>query len=326
MPAIISLHLDEWSRVAGWFSYSDADGNPRPSISSGTAGPARPAPTTGRLATAPVVPASLITVSAADLANTWVRGAHVAGAETLWVRALRRHWWSNYGYRTPSALANTKPVATINDHNLRTNEWSQVSSWLSPTRTQTPILRPEYQFWDSGTGATSGYFLDVGQQPLGCEHDHHRRRCRSRQHMGARRRRRPARRFSGCAPLRQLATGATGIRSPSTTIPNTPPVATIGDHNLHTNEWSQVSGVDLLLGRGVEVAMKPLMRSSVSMVMRALAQPVHQLAVIDRTPAERRLRHIGAPAKSVIWLRISSFFISPGVGPPLRVGQSGQGQ
>ena len=23
-----SLHLDQWSQVAGWFSYSDADGNP----------------------------------------------------------------------------------------------------------------------------------------------------------------------------------------------------------------------------------------------------------------------------------------------------------
>ena len=36
-------------------------------------------------------------------------------------------------------------------------------------------------------------------------------------------------------------TGVTGILFTFTTLPNTPPVATINNHSLDTNEWSQVA-------------------------------------------------------------------------------------
>ena len=233
-----SLHLDEWSQVAGWFSYSDADGNPATQYQlwdSGTGATSAYYWTPGGGAESAN---TLITVSAADLANTWVRGGHAAGAETLWVRAFDGTDWSNWDTYTLTTLANTKPVATINDHNLHTNEWSQASSWISYSDADANPAT-QYQFWDSGTGATSGYFYTS-----------------SNSHWDA----------NTVITVDAADLANTWVRGGSATgaetmwvrafdgydwsnwdtftlntIPNTPPVATINDHNLHTNEWSQVS-------------------------------------------------------------------------------------
>src|SRR5262245_41787894 len=49
------------------------------------------------------------------------------------------------------------PVATINDHNLKTNEWARISNWLSYWDGDGDAAT-KYQFWDSGSGANSAYF------------------------------------------------------------------------------------------------------------------------------------------------------------------------
>jgi hypothetical protein len=54
-------------------------------------------------------------------------------------------------------LPNHAPVATINNHSLHTNQWSQVASLMSYSDADgNPAI--QYQFWDGGTASTSGYF------------------------------------------------------------------------------------------------------------------------------------------------------------------------
>ena len=101
-----------------------------------------------------------ITVAAADLANVWVRGGQAGGTETMWVRAFDGTDWSGWDSFTFTTLANTPPVATINDHSLHTNEWSQVKNWLSYSDADGNAAT-QYQFWDEGR-RNSGYFWTPG--------------------------------------------------------------------------------------------------------------------------------------------------------------------
>ena len=63
-------------------------------------------------------------------------------------------------------MANTPPVATINNQTVIANRWAQVSLWLSysDANNDPPVL---FQFQDNNAAAGSAYFWtpDVGQQP-----------------------------------------------------------------------------------------------------------------------------------------------------------------
>ena len=62
-----------------------------------------------------------------------------------------------FGQAYYEADANQKPVATIEDHTVAANQWARLSDWLSYSDPDgnAPI---RYQFFDAGTGGTSGYF------------------------------------------------------------------------------------------------------------------------------------------------------------------------
>ena len=98
-----------------------------------------------------------ITVSAADLANVWVRGAQSGGNETMSVRAFDGTDWGAWDSFTFTTLPNNLPSALINDHSLHTNEWSQVNSWLSYSDADNDAATM-YQFLDEGAAGNSGYF------------------------------------------------------------------------------------------------------------------------------------------------------------------------
>ena len=100
-------------------------------------------------------------MAASDLANVWVRGGASAGSETMWVRAFDGTDWSAWDTFTLTTIPNTPPVATINDHSLHVNEWTQVQSWLSYSDADGNAAT-KYQFWDSGTAENSGYFWTPG--------------------------------------------------------------------------------------------------------------------------------------------------------------------
>src|SRR4029079_18008337 len=79
-----------------------------------------------------------------------------SGNETMWVRAFDGTDWSAWDSFTLKT-ANQAPVATISDHSLSVNQWSKVDSWLSYSDADSNAAT-QYQFFDGGTGANSGYF------------------------------------------------------------------------------------------------------------------------------------------------------------------------
>src|SRR5262245_21057794 len=50
----------------------------------------------------------------------------------------------------------TKPVASVSDHTLNDDQWAQVKDWLFYSDADGDAAMT-YQFWDSGSGANSGY-------------------------------------------------------------------------------------------------------------------------------------------------------------------------
>ncbi len=151
-----SVHINEWSEVASWLSYSDVDGNAATQYQfwdggSGTGSgyfwtpdnPHQPAGTA-------------ITVAAADVGNLWLRGGQTAGSETMWVRAFDGKEWGDWDSFNFSTLPNSAPVAKASDHQLGINEWAKLSDWVSYSDADGDTAT-QYQFWDGGTGTRSGY-------------------------------------------------------------------------------------------------------------------------------------------------------------------------
>jgi hypothetical protein len=229
-----SLHTTTWSQVAGWISYSDADGNPAVSyqfVDQGSAaGSAQFWTPSGYLAAG-----DTLTVAATDLANVWVGGSSLTGSETMYVRAFDGTDWSAWDPFTLTST-NTAPVAAISDHSQHTTAWTQASSWVSYSDANSDAATM-YQFVDLGSTAGSGQFWTPSTGYL-----------------------------SPGATLTVAATdlanvwigGATTTGSetmyvrafdgadwsawdPFTlTSTNTAPVATINDHSLVVGQWAQV--------------------------------------------------------------------------------------
>jgi len=88
------------------------------------------------------------TVAAANLADAWDR-------VDAWMRPFSRSHSDAADAFNFTAL-NTPPVATIDDHSVRTNEWTRVQDWLSYSDNGDAAV--QYQFFDSGSGPDSGYF------------------------------------------------------------------------------------------------------------------------------------------------------------------------
>src|SRR5262245_25961105 len=126
-----SLKINEWAQINAWISYSDADGNPAAKYQFWDSGSGA---TSGYFwtSTNDHWPANtIVEVLAANLADVWVRGGTVSGSETMWVRAFDGADWSNWDTFSLTTVPNNRPVATINDHSVRINEWAQIKNWLS---------------------------------------------------------------------------------------------------------------------------------------------------------------------------------------------------
>ena len=128
----------------------------------------------------------------------------------------------------------------------RHNQWQQITTMVHLFRCRwqsggpVPVLGQRY-------GCDQRLFLDSRQCPLGGQHDIDVRR--------------PICPTCGCAPDRPAGSETMWVRAfdgtdwgdwekfTFTTIPNTPPVATISDQSLHVNQWAQVSDLAELLRR-----------------------------------------------------------------------------
>ena len=107
-----------------------------------------------------------IDVAAADLDNVWVRGGQTAGSETMWVRAFDGTDWSAWDPFNAHDARQHRAGRDDRRPYLHSNEWSQVRTGCL-TLTPTAIAATQYEFWDGGTGADSGYFWtpDNAHQP-----------------------------------------------------------------------------------------------------------------------------------------------------------------
>jgi hypothetical protein len=157
-------HNNEWTTVQGLLSTSDADGDAITQYQFYDSGAASGS---GYFWTNDVgqrAADTTITVNAADLATTWVRGGSATGSETMWVRAFDgTDWgaWDAFTFKTQ----NTAPVAAINNQNLQVNEWAVVQNLVNAYDPDGDAIT-QYQFLDAGTASGSGYLwtADVGQR------------------------------------------------------------------------------------------------------------------------------------------------------------------
>ena len=88
-----SLARNAWSSVMSWVSYSDADSNAATHYGFWDSGSAASSGYFWTPSNARHSPGTTITVSASDLANVWVRGGQVTGAETMWICAFDGTAW-----------------------------------------------------------------------------------------------------------------------------------------------------------------------------------------------------------------------------------------
>ena len=233
-----SLHINEWSQVTGWISYSDIEGDAATQYQFFDGGAAT---NSGYFWTPSNFhnPAGIpVTVAATDLNNVWIRGGQVTGSETMWVRAFDGTDWSAWDSFTLTTLPNTPPVATIDDHSLHINEWSKVAGWISYSDIEGDAAT-QYQFRDSGASANSGYFWtpDNPHQPANTDITVMAGDLGNVWVRGGT--------VAGSETISVRAFDGTDWSAWDTfnltTLPNTPPVATIGDHSLQINEWSKIA-------------------------------------------------------------------------------------
>ncbi|WP_249142735.1 hypothetical protein [Bradyrhizobium sp. AUGA SZCCT0160] len=104
-----------------------------------------------------VAAGTAVDIAASDLANVWVRGGTAGGTDTMYIRAFDGTAWGNWDSFALTTLANHAPVASINNQTLHVNEWSQIGNLVSYSDADAHPAT-QYQFWDGGSGANSGYF------------------------------------------------------------------------------------------------------------------------------------------------------------------------
>ncbi|WP_249131916.1 MULTISPECIES: hypothetical protein [unclassified Bradyrhizobium] len=152
-----SLLYNQWQKMQPWLTYFDADGNPAQSFQFFDGGTAATSGYFWTPSNSHWDAGTAIDVAASDLSDVWLRAGSVGGSETLWARAFDGTDWSTWTSFTFTTIPNTPPVATINDQQLHTNTWAQVTNWLNYSDANGDAAT-KYQFWDSGTAATSAYF------------------------------------------------------------------------------------------------------------------------------------------------------------------------
>lgn len=152
-----SLHQGQWSKIDNWLSVVDGDNDNITKYQFWDSGTAATSAYFWTPTNAHWAANTVIEVSAADRANVWIQGGSATGSETLWVRAFDGTEWGNWDSFTLTTTINTAPVATINDQSMHVNQWAKPQNWLSATDAEGDTIT-QYQFWDGGGAAGSGYF------------------------------------------------------------------------------------------------------------------------------------------------------------------------
>ena len=261
-----SLHNNEWSQVTNWISYSDADGNAATQYQFWDSGTASSSGYFLTPSNAHWAANTDITVAAADLQSVWIRGGQSSGSETMQVRAFDGTDWSAWDSFTLTTLSNTPPVATINDHSLPPTNGRKSTNWISYSDAENNAAT-QYQFRDTGTDASSGYFSTASNAHWAANTDIT-VAAADLQSVWIR-----GGQSSGSETMQVRAFDGTDWSAWDSftfnTLSNTPPVATINDHSLHTNEWSQVT--NWISYSDAETMRRPSTSSGTAVLRRAAA-------------------------------------------------------
>lgn len=104
-----------------------------------------------------------VEVSAAQFANTWLRGGTTAGTDRIWLRAYDGRDWSAWtALDLESRTANQKPTIDGPERLILINqEWRRLSTLLRGTDAESDTIT-RYQFSDAGSEGTSGYLWGNG--------------------------------------------------------------------------------------------------------------------------------------------------------------------
>lgn len=231
-----SIRPNQWVQLWPWVGYSDADGNPATQYQLWDSGTSATSgyywtPNNDRH------PANtVVTVNAADLNTVWVRGGSTIGSETMWVRAFDGTSWGNWDSFTLTT-ANMVPVVTAADRSVALNEWVEAAPWMAYSDGDgDPAV--QYQVWDSGTSATSGYYWSsaFGQHAPNTAVTLTPAQFADLWIRGGS--------VSGSETLWVRAFDGTAWSNwdtlTLTTRPNSPPTVTVDDHTVVVNEWVQI--------------------------------------------------------------------------------------
>ncbi|MFQ3458419.1 hypothetical protein PMN64_34590 [Bradyrhizobium sp. UFLA01-814] len=233
-----SLHINTWVQATDWLNYTDANGDAATKYQFWDSGTSATSGYFWTPTNSHWDANTTIEVSAAELADVWIRGGSTTGSETLWVRAFDGSDWGNWDSFTLTST-NSTPVATIGDHSTHIDQWVTISSWLTATDADHDAIT-KYQFWDSGTSATSGYFWT----PTNSHWDANTTIEVSAADLadvwvrgGS---------TTGSETMWVRAFDGTGWGNwdsfTLTSTPNTAPVATVNDQSLHVNQWIKPQG------------------------------------------------------------------------------------
>jgi hypothetical protein len=154
----VAVNVNGWVRANSNFSFSDGNGHAAVRYEfwdSGTAANSAYFYTPGN---AHHAADTSIVVAAADLANVWIRGGAVTGAEQMHVRTFDGIAWGNWSQFSLTTHANTAPAMAVANQFLFSNQWAQVRPLLTLVDADAGDTVTQYQFQDLGGGATSGYF------------------------------------------------------------------------------------------------------------------------------------------------------------------------
>jgi hypothetical protein len=163
-----ALRVNQWAKVEGWITATDADGDSFTQYQFYDAGAAAGSGYFWTPQNSHHDAHSTITVAAADLGSTWVRGGAATGSETLWVRGFDGTDWSAWDAFTLTTTPNTPPQVSVGNQTLSMNQWAKVDGWITATDADGDAFT-QYQFYDAGAGAGSGYFWT----PQNAHHDAH---------------------------------------------------------------------------------------------------------------------------------------------------------
>ncbi|GEC51663.1 hypothetical protein ABIF38_000597 [Bradyrhizobium japonicum] len=234
----VQLHTNTWTQAKNWLTYSDANGDAATKYQFWDSGTSATSAYFWTSTNDHWAANTTIEVAAADLADVWIKGGSTTGAETFWVRAFDGTDWSNWDSFTLTSV-NTPPVVTAGDHSIHIDQWVTVDNWLTKTDANGDAIT-KYQFWDSGTAATSAYFwtpdnshwaanttIDVSAADLANVWIHGGSTTGSETMW--------VRGFDGTE-------WSNWDTFTVTSTPNTVPVATINDQALHVNQWVKPQG------------------------------------------------------------------------------------